>query len=145
MNHRKLITSLLLVVLFSSCASPAKINRVIPPTSTTTATSIATPSPTSTLNVSLTQVEETRVASLLESYQKNSPSNNLSALTWTLGEPNIKTLWFTQDARWWSSQDEQTAQKILKLGMNPGLGGFMHYMQMELQGKASQLQLLTNQ
>jgi len=113
-NDKKLVTSLLITILLSSCASP--VITVLPTTASTT-----TPSSTSTVDVSLTQIEETRVANLLQPYQVKQ-SNNLLALNWTLGEPIIKTLWFTKNATWSSSENDQTAQKILKLGMNPGLG-----------------------
>ncbi len=121
MRQKLLVTSLLIIMSISSCASPVRINRAFPTTPTTTATSTTTPSPTSTLNISLTQVEETKAANLLQPYQVIQ-SNNLLALNWTLGEPVIKTLWFTKNAIWSSSENEQTAQKILNLGMNPGLG-----------------------
>lgn len=121
MNRKKLIANLLIAILLTSCASPVVTNTPILPTVPPIVISTATPSPTSTVDVSLTQTEETKVANLLEPYQV-SRSNDLSALSWTLGEPVIKTLWFTQNARWWSSQDRQTAQELLKLGMNPGLG-----------------------
>ena len=121
MNHKTIVTSLLVTALLTSCTTRFETNPTILPTSSPTATSTSVPSPTSTVNVSLTQIEETKVANLLEPYQNNQ-SNNLFALRWTLGEPIIKTLWFTQNAKWWSSQDKQTAQEILNLGMNPGLG-----------------------
>jgi len=120
-NHKKLVTSLLVAVLFSSCATSVGMNTPIPSTHIATATFTATYAPTSTVNVSLTQIEETKVAELLFPYQ-TTQSHDLSALNRTLGESVIKTLWFTQNARWWSSQDKQTAQEILNLGMNPGLG-----------------------
>lgn len=121
MNYKKLVTNLLVVMMLASCTSPVVTNSPIPPTVLPTAISTATPSPTSTVDASLTQIEETKVANLFEPYRV-SRSNDLSALNWTLGEPIIKTLWFSQNARWWSSQDKQSAQEILKLGMNPGLG-----------------------
>jgi serine protease AprX len=113
-NAKKLVSSLLITILLVSCASP--VVTVLP-----TIVSTSTPSPTSTVDVSPTQIEETKVANLLQPYQVQQ-SNDLLALSWTLGEPVIQTLWFTQNARWWSSEDKQTAQKILNLGMNPGLG-----------------------
>lgn len=121
MGHKMLITSLLAAILLASCASPVATITAFPPTVSRTASSTPTPFPTSTVDLSLTQIEETKVAKLLEPYQF-SQANDLLALRWTLGEPTIKTLWFTQNARWWSSQDRQTAQEILNLGMNPGLG-----------------------
>ena len=121
MSLKLLVAGWLVLVLISSCASSAEINTAISPTFTAIATSTSTPSPTNTPNISLTQAEETKIANLLEPYQI-SQSNNLTTLNWVLGESTIKTLWFTQSAKWWSSQDRQTAQEILKLGMNPGLG-----------------------
>lgn len=121
MNHKELVTSLLVAVLLASCASPVVTKTPIFPTAQPTVRSTTTPSPTSTVDVSLTQLEETKVANLLQPYQVKQ-SNNLLALNWTLGEPIIKTLWFTKNAIWSSSENDQTAQKILNLGMNPGLG-----------------------
>ena len=121
MNHKTLGTALLVAILLASCASPVGINPTVPSTISPTATYTATSSPTSTVNVSLTQIEETKVANLLEPYQM-AQSNDLLALNRTLGESIIQSLWFTQNAGWWSSQDKQTAQQILNLGMNPGLG-----------------------
>lgn len=121
MYHKKLVTNLLVAILLASCASPVVTNTPIPPTVLPTVISTTTPSPTSTVDVSLTQMEETKVANLLQPYQVIQ-SNNLLALNWTLGEPIIKTLWFTKNAIWSSSENDQTAQKILNLGMNPGLG-----------------------
>jgi subtilisin family serine protease len=120
-NHKKIVTSLLVTILFSSCASQIGTNTPIPSTLTVTPTSTVIHAPTSTVNVSLTQIEETQVAELLFPYQ-STQSNDLSALNRTLGESVIKSLWFTQNARWWSSKDKQTAEQILNLGMNPGLG-----------------------
>lgn len=121
MNHKELVTSLLVAVLLTSCASPVVTKTPILPTVLPTVIATVTPSPTSTVDVSLTQLEETKVANLLQPYQVKQ-SNNLLALNWTLGEPIIKTLWFTKNAIWSSSENDQTAQKILNLGMNPGLG-----------------------
>jgi serine protease AprX len=121
MNRSILIASVLISIILSSCVSPDAANTVIPPTFPPTATSIAIPSATSTVDISQTKIAETKVANLLEPYQI-SQSDSLLTSSWTLGEPIIKTLWFTQNAKWWSSQDKQTAQEILKLGMNPGLG-----------------------
>lgn len=121
MNHQTFVTSLLVAILLTACTSPVAANTAILPTVPLTATSTITPSPTSTTGISLTQMAETKIANLLGPYQFLQ-SSDLSALRWTLGEPVIKTLWFTQNARWWSSQDKQTAQEILQLGMNPGLG-----------------------
>ena len=121
MNLKLVVVSLLVIVLISSCASPAEINTAISPAFTTIAPSMSTPPPTNTPNISLTQAEGTKIANLLEPYQI-SQSNNLTALNWVLGKSVIKTLWFTQNAKWWSNQDKQTAQEILELGMNPGLG-----------------------
>jgi len=121
MSHKFPITGLLLAVLLSACLSSVETLTAIPPTPSATATTSATFSPTSTLNVSLTQIEETRTANLLEPYRA-SPSDDLSALHQTLGGSIIESLSFTQTAKWWSNQDRATAQEILKLGMNPGLG-----------------------
>lgn len=121
MNHKELVTSLLVAVLLTSCASPVVTKTPILPAVLPTVISTVTPSPTSTVDISLTQIEETKVANLLQPYQVKQ-SNNLLALNWSLGEPIIKTLWFTKNAIWSSSENDQTAQKILNLGMNPGLG-----------------------
>jgi serine protease AprX len=120
-NHNKFVTNLLIAILLVSCASPAVTNTPTPPKVLPTVISTASPRPTSTANFSLTQVEGTKVADLLLPYQRW-PSDDLSALRQTLGESIIKTLWYTQNAKWWSSEDMQTAQEILNLGMNPGLG-----------------------
>lgn len=121
MNREVITTSLLIAVLFSSCASRFGTNTPTTSTLPATATLTATHTPTSTANVSLTEIEETKVAEQLFPYQ-STQSNDLTALNRTLGESVIKTLWFIQDARWWSSKDKQTAEEILNLGMNPGLG-----------------------
>lgn len=121
MNHKIIITSLLAAILLAACISQVGTNPTVPSTISPAATSTTTPAPTSTVDVSLTQIEETKVANLLQTYQVMQ-SNNLLALNWTLGEPIIKTLWFTKNAIWSSSENDQTAQKILNLGMNPGLG-----------------------
>jgi subtilisin family serine protease len=120
-KYKILIASLLVATLLSSCTSSVETNPTVPATISPTAMHTATPSPTHTPNVSLTQIEETKIAELLFPYQ-STQSNDLSALNRILGESTIKTLWFTQNARWWSSKDKQTAQEILNLGMNPGLG-----------------------
>ena len=121
MNHKELVTSLLVAVLLASCASPVVTKTPVFPTAQPTVKSTTTPSPTSTVDVSLTQIEETKVANLLQPYQVLQ-SDNLLALNWTLGESIIETLWFSKNAIWSSTENDQTAQKIMNLGMNPGLG-----------------------
>ena len=64
---------------------------------------------------------ETQTAELIKTYQ-SSPAQDVTPLRQTLGESVIETLWFTPSTKWWSTRDKQTAQNILKLGMNPGLG-----------------------
>ena len=46
---------------------------------------------------------------------------NISNLNRNLGESLIKTLWFNQSTIW-NREDQQIADKILELGMNPGMG-----------------------
>lgn len=121
MNHKIIITSMLVASLLATCSPQVGTNPTVSSATSPTATPTTTPSPTSTVDVSLTQIEETKVANLLQPYQVMQ-SNNLLALNWTLGEPIIKTLWFTKNAIWSSTENDLTAQKILQLGMNPGLG-----------------------
>lgn len=112
---------MLVASLLATCSPQVGTNPTVSSATSPTATPTTTPSPTSTVDVSLTQIEETKVANLLQPYQVMQ-SNNLLALNWTLGEPIIKTLWFTKNAIWSSTENDLTAQKILQLGMNPGLG-----------------------
>lgn len=112
---------MLVASLLATCSPQVGTSPTVSSAPSPIATSTTTPSPTSTVDVSLTQIEETKVANLLQPYQVVQ-SNNLLALNWTLGEPIIKTLWFTKNAIWSSSENDQIAQKILNLGMNPGLG-----------------------
>jgi hypothetical protein len=121
LRHKLLITGLLVASLLSSCISSAGIFTSIPPTVLITSISTVTSPPTSTVGISLTQIEEAKIANVLEPY-RISQSNNLLDLQQILGAPIIESLWFTQNAIWWSNQDKETAQEILNLGMNPGLG-----------------------
>ena len=119
MKHKVFMTCLLVIIILTSCApaTSTALPSIIPPIRTTTIVS------TNTSNLPSTQIAETQTAKLLESYQySQSYSEDLTPLNRILGEEAIEKLWFTQSARWWSSQDQQTAQRILNLGMNPGLG-----------------------
>jgi serine protease AprX len=118
MKNKTFITRLLMAIIVTSCASPFK-TTITPPIVVSTQTSM--PVSTNTNSLFLTQIAETQVAKLIEPYQYEQ-SEDLTPLGHTLGESVIETLWFTQSARWWSTQDKQTAQNILQLGMNPGLG-----------------------
>ena len=119
MNNKTLFASLLAVVLFVSCVPQS----IAIPTVPLPASSTSTPEmiPTSTMDISSTQTAEAQMAKLIEPYQI-SMSEDLRALNRTLGESIVETLWFTQTAKWWSSRDNNTAKRILKLGMDPGLG-----------------------
>ena len=121
MNQKIIITSMLVASLLATCSPQVGTNPTVSSATSQTATFTTTPSPTRTVDVSLTQIEETKMANLLQPYQVIQ-SNNLLELNWTLGEPIIKTLWFTKNAIWSSTENDKTAQKILNLGMNPGLG-----------------------
>ena len=112
---------MLVASLLATCSPQVGTNPTVSSATSQTATFTTTPSPTRTVDVSLTQIEETKMANLLQPYQVIQ-SNNLLELNWTLGEPIIKTLWFTKNAIWSSTENDKTAQKILNLGMNPGLG-----------------------
>lgn len=46
---------------------------------------------------------------------------NISNVNRNLGESLIETLWFDQSTIW-SREDKQIADKVLELGMNPGMG-----------------------
>jgi hypothetical protein len=113
----KILRTLLTLTILAACmpSTTTTIPSAIPPTSTSTVM------PTSTRNIPATQVAATQIAALLQPYQ-NLLSDDLSPLHRTLGEELIKTLWYTENAIWWSSSDKEIAQNLLKLGLNPGLG-----------------------
>lgn len=108
-----------MTILVTSCMSSSVTATAVP--FAVSPYSADTLIPTNTDSISLTHIAETEIAERLEPYQF-SYSEDLSPLNRTLGEPVIRTLWFTQSARWWSSSDKSAAQEIVKLGMNPGLG-----------------------
>lgn len=121
MKNKILIISLALILLVSCTPSTSKvIPSAIPPTPTI----VVIPTNTSNIpetQVASTQIAATQIATLVRPYQ-DQLSESLSPLNRTLGEPIIQTLWFTETASWWSFSDKEIAQKLLKLGMNPGLG-----------------------
>lgn len=119
---KKIFTAGLLVAcMAASCTSPVRAPSTFPPI--VVPTHIPSPVPTSTNSLSPTQIAGTEIAPLIEPYQyQYGNADNLSPLQRTLGEEIVETLWFTQPAIWWSAQDKNTAQNILELGMNPGLG-----------------------
>jgi subtilisin family serine protease len=108
MKNKTLKIILLVVIILVSC-SPA-----------ITSTPTLTANPTATVTVLPSQITAPQDDTFIEPYQ-DVRSNDLTKLNENLGESLIETLWFNESTRW-REQDKNTAQDILKLGMNPGLG-----------------------
>ena len=119
MNHKIHFAGTLAAILLVSCVPLSATVTAVPTTAIPTSTRALIP--TKTASLGSTQITKTQIPRLLEPYQWNM-SEDLRDLNRAIGEPAIKTLWFTPDALWWSSEDKNTALKILKLGMDPGLG-----------------------
>ncbi|MCE9646976.1 MAG: S8 family serine peptidase [Chloroflexi bacterium] len=109
MKNKTFNIILLAVIILSSCTSAI-----------TSTPSIFTTTPTATVTVLQSEIAESQDNPFIEPYQ-DVRSNDLTKLNENLGESLIETLWFNESTRW-REQDKNTAQVILKLGMNPGLG-----------------------
>lgn len=96
MNNKLLIASVFVAAIFASCTP-------IP-------TAVPSPIPSS----------QTPNGMSIEPYQ-DVRFKDLSNVSTGLGETLIKTLWFNESTTW-LELDKQTAQNLLQLGMNPGLG-----------------------
>lgn len=108
------ISSLAAVVLVSCMPTVTSVSPAVSPIPTFTAL------PTATISILPSEVPYTQSGIHIEPYQ-DVRFQNLSNVNRDLGEALIETLWFDQSTRW-TKQDEQVAQNILNLGMNPGLG-----------------------
>ncbi len=115
MNNKLLIVTLLVAVIFASC-SPASIEVPSPILPTQTLATI----PTATFFISSSQTPEKNNGIAVEPYE-DVRFKDLSETGTSLGELLIKTFWFNESTSW-LEPDEQIAQNILQLGMNPGLG-----------------------
>ncbi len=116
MKKTMLVTSVLTTIILAYCvpATPSA-PLIIPPTPIY----ITTPATTIPVPIS-SQAPQTQSEVLIVQYQ-DVRSLDLSNLNTSLGESLISTLRFDQSTIW-SEQDEQIAQNILKLAMNPGMG-----------------------
>ena len=123
MKNKVLILTLLAAIILTCCASPSATATAVQAKAPANSPSAPTRTaiPTNAYNALSTQNAGTQTAELIKTYQ-SSPAQDVTPLRQTLGESVIETLWFTPSTKWWSTQDKQTAQNILKLGMNPGLG-----------------------
>jgi serine protease AprX len=129
MKNKMFITSLLAGIVLASCTPTATIvPAVFVPTPTLTAiptiivptpTHTAIPTPTIPISQSTITVK-TKNGTIIEPYQ-DVRFQDVTALDGNLGESMIETLWFNESTKW-SEQDQRTAENILKLAMNPGLG-----------------------
>jgi hypothetical protein len=119
MKNKVLFLTLLAAIVSTSCTSPSATVTTVP--SQLPVVSTQTAIPTNAYNARLTQTGEAPLTELVKPYL-SSAVQDFSPLKRTLGENIIETLWFTESTKWWSPLDKQVAQKILKLGMNPGLG-----------------------
>ena len=115
-----LISFLISILMGCGSASTLIPTSLETPTAVPTHTSTLSAIPTPTVSILHNQAPHTQSGMTIEPY-KDVRFQNISNLNRNLGGSLIETLWFDRSTIW-SHEDKQIADRILELGMNPGMG-----------------------